>query len=57
MSVPILQIFLIGTAHVSRQSADEVKELLHVVRPGTVMVELCAQRAERLRSTSKVLFL
>ena len=53
--VPTPQIFLIGTAHVSRQSAEEVKELLSVVQPGTIMLELCEQRAERLRSAAKVL--
>ena len=48
------QIFLVGTAHVSRSSAEEVRELIRVVQPTTVMVELCEQRAERLRSSAKV---
>ena len=48
------QIFLVGTAHVSRQSAEEVRELIRVVRPSTVMVELCTERAERMRSTPNV---
>ena len=48
------QIFLVGTAHVSRSSAEEVRELIRVVQPTTVMVELCEQRAERLRSSAQV---
>jgi hypothetical protein len=44
------EIFLVGTAHVSQRSAEEVKELIDVVRPDAVMVELCAQRAAKLRS-------
>ena len=48
------QIFLVGTAHVSRDSAAEVRELIHVVRPSTIMVELCQKRADKLRSSSKV---
>lgn len=48
------QIFLVGTAHVSRSSAEEVRELIRVVQPTTVMVELCEKRAERLRSSAQV---
>ena len=53
-AIVVPQIFLVGTAHVSRQSAEEVRELIRVVRPSTVMVELCTERAERLRSTPNV---
>ncbi len=49
-----VQIFLVGTAHVSRDSADEVRELIQVVRPSTIMVELCQKRADKLRSSPKV---
>jgi hypothetical protein len=45
-----LQIFLVGTAHVSQRSAEEVRHLISLVKPGTVMVELCPARAARLRS-------
>ncbi|CAL5227735.1 g10750 [Coccomyxa viridis] len=48
------EIFLVGTAHVSRDSADEVRELIHVVRPSTIMVELCKKRADKLRSSPKL---
>lgn len=49
-----MQIFLVGTAHVSRNSADEVRELIHVVKPSTIMVELCRKRADKLRSSAQV---
>lgn len=51
-----MQIFLVGTAHVSRNSAEEVRELIKVVRPSTIMVELCQKRADKLRSSPKVSF-
>lgn len=38
-------MFLLGTAHVSKQSCDEVKELINCVKPKAVFVELCEQRA------------
>lgn len=44
----VMQIFLIGTAHVSSSSADEVREVIRRVRPQSVMVELCAGRARQL---------
>ena len=44
------EIYLIGTAHVSQRSADEVRELITLVRPTHVAVELCPQRATRLRA-------
>ena len=49
-----LQIYLVGTAHVSKDSAEEVRELINIVKPSTVMVELCRKRADRLRSSSQV---
>ncbi|CAD7698987.1 unnamed protein product [Ostreobium quekettii] len=44
------EIFLIGTAHISKKSAEEVKETINFVKPDVVMVELCHDRAIRLRS-------
>jgi pheromone shutdown protein TraB len=37
-------IHLLGTAHVSRASVEEVERLVAEVRPDTVCVELCAAR-------------
>lgn len=34
----------------SRRSAEEVREMIRLVRPDTVLVELCAGRAARLRA-------
>jgi len=39
-------IHLVGTAHVSRQSADLVEATIRAVRPDAVAVELCAARHE-----------
>ncbi|CAK0751245.1 hypothetical protein CVIRNUC_002053 [Coccomyxa viridis] len=48
------EIYLVGTAHVSKNSAEEVRELINIVKPSTVMVELCRKRADKLRSNSQV---
>ena len=37
-------VYLIGTAHVSRQSVDDVRETITAVRPDSVCVELCPAR-------------
>lgn len=38
------QIILIGTAHVSKHSAEEVKEVIEREKPDSVCVELCQSR-------------
>lgn len=38
------EVFLIGTSHVSQQSAQSVREVIEAVRPETVVVELCKSR-------------
>ncbi|KAL4549534.1 hypothetical protein Ndes2526B_g04543 [Nannochloris sp. 'desiccata'] len=43
------EIFLVGTAHVSEQSAQEVRDMITLIKPDVVMIELCPSRAERLR--------
>ena len=45
-----VQIFLVGTAHVSSNSAQEVRDVIRLVKPQTVMVELCQGRARQLMS-------
>ena len=42
------EIYVIGTAHVSAQSAELVEEILREVRPDTVAVELCEPRYRAL---------
>ena len=44
-----MQIHLIGTAHVSKASSEEVRQMIHAVQPQTVFVELDAARAQQLR--------
>jgi pheromone shutdown-related protein TraB len=41
-------IYLVGTAHVSRESVDLVNQVLDEKRPDTVCVELCESRYESL---------
>ncbi len=38
------EIYLIGTAHVSKDSVDDVKNTIEIVKPDSVCVELCAGR-------------
>lgn len=42
------EIILIGTAHVSRHSVDEVKEVIEAERPDSVCIELCQSRYETM---------
>lgn len=42
------EIILIGTAHVSKLSAEEVKEVIEEERPDTVCVELCPSRYQSI---------
>jgi pheromone shutdown-related protein TraB len=45
-------IYLVGTAHVSAESVQEVKDLIEQVQPDVVCVELCAPRYKALTSES-----
>lgn len=47
------QLLLIGTAHVSRQSADLVEETIREEEPDTVCVELCRTRLTALKDTGR----
>ena len=47
------EIILIGTAHVSRESADLVERVIEEERPDTVCVELCKPRYEAIRQRDK----
>ncbi len=46
-------IHIVGTAHVSRQSVDEVRNVIERVRPETVCIELDAHRFEALTDASR----
>ncbi len=47
------EIILIGTAHVSRESADLVERVIAEERPNTVCVELCRPRYEAIQQQDK----
>ncbi len=47
------EIILIGTAHVSRQSAEQVKEVIEDERPDTVCIELDEQRYQSIVDEDK----
>ncbi len=47
------QIILIGTAHVSKQSAKLVEDTIHEQTPDTVCVELCQTRFASLKDTDR----
>jgi len=38
------EIFLVGTAHVSRESVEDVKKTIQTVKPDSVCIELCEPR-------------
>lgn len=44
-----LQIYVIGTAHISEKSSSEVREMIQLIQPDAVMLELCATRLKKLR--------
>lgn len=47
------ELILIGTAHVSRQSAEQVKEVIEAERPDSVCIELDEQRFQSVMEGSK----
>ena len=47
------KIILIGTAHVSRQSAELTKEVILKNTPDTVCVELCETRLNSLKDQDR----
>ncbi|MDA3917300.1 MAG: TraB/GumN family protein [Deltaproteobacteria bacterium] len=47
------EILLIGTAHVSKQSAELVQETIHEQKPDTVCVELCQTRLASLKDADR----
>ncbi|KAI3968600.1 hypothetical protein MKW92_028130 [Papaver armeniacum] len=42
------QVYVVGTIHVSKESADTVKKVINYVMPDVVAVELCNKRAMEL---------
>ena len=48
------EVYLLGTAHISQASNEEVVDLIQLVQPKYVFVELDANRAAQLRSSNSV---
>jgi len=46
-------IYLVGTCHVGRESAADVKEVIEAVRPQAVVVELCKKRSNIMTMTAE----
>lgn len=40
--------FLVGTAHVSKESVEDVRRTIEIVRPDSICVELCASRHQAM---------
>jgi pheromone shutdown-related protein TraB len=47
------EITLIGTAHVSRESADLVSEIIEEEKPETVCIELCQSRYQSIKQKNR----
>ena len=47
------KITLVGTAHVSQESVDEVKETIKTIKPDCVAVELDEKRADSIKNPSR----
>lgn len=46
------RIILVGTAHISKESVQEVQQVIKEENPDTVCVELCAHRYESIRNAT-----
>lgn len=49
------KVYIVGTAHFSRESQDDVSLVIRNVQPDVVMVELCASRVHMLNHDEKTL--
>ena len=47
------EVILLGTAHVSKESAEQVARVIEEERPDTVSVELCQSRYNAIRQRDK----
>ena len=47
------QVILVGTAHVSRESAQQVRQVIEEESPDTVCVELCQSRYQSIRQKER----
>lgn len=49
------KIYIVGTAHFSKESQDDVSFVIRNVQPDVVMVELCSSRIHMLNHDEKTL--
>ncbi len=52
LEVGATKYFVVGTAHVSQKSVDEVKHVIEEIKPDVVCVELCKSRHDALTKDS-----
>ena len=45
--------YLVGTAHISQQSVDEVREVITKLQPDSVCVELCQSRFDAINDPDR----
>lgn len=43
-----VQVYILGVSHVSRESCQEIQDLIQAVRPEVVLLELCKDRLRLL---------
>jgi pheromone shutdown-related protein TraB len=46
-------IYIVGTAHISKKSIEEVRDTIESIRPDTVCVELCENRYQSMIDTAR----
>ena len=46
-------VYIVGTAHISKQSVEEVRQTIQEIQPDTVCVELCQGRYESMVDASR----
>ncbi len=51
--LPDKDVYLVGTAHISQQSADLVGEVIREIKPDAVAIELCEKRYESLQDPDR----
>lgn len=49
-----VEVFLLGTAHVSKDSSRDVRQLLESVEPDAIFLELCHQRLNLLEASDEI---
>lgn len=50
----VCEVYVLGTAHVSKDSCDDVKTLMKHVKPDVLFIELCNQRIAILENESEL---